>query len=76
MYHKNCPKNGTDCGPIRVEVPAALDYAGMADYIKAKPEKLVEFVADRLCDDDFRPFAVDLYDYIVNECGGRPLGRS
>lgn len=65
MYHINCPKNRTGDGePIRVEVPAALDYEGMVDYIRSWPDKLVSFVAARLCDDDMGPFARELYEYI------------
>ena len=65
MYQNVCPKNRTDDGePIRVQVPAALDYGDMTDYIKSWPEKLVSFVAGRLCDDDMEPFARELYAYI------------
>ncbi len=51
-------------GPIRVEVPAALPYADMVDYIRSWPDKLVSFVAARLCDDDLDAFAWELYAYI------------
>lgn len=65
MYHMNCPENRTDGGePIRVEVPAALNYADIVDYIRSWPNKLVTFVVDRLCDDEMEPFARDLYEYI------------
>lgn len=65
MYHRNGPKNRTDSGePIRVEVPPALNYSGMVDYIRARPEKLVSFVAARLCDDDMDGFARELNEYI------------
>lgn len=63
MYHKYCPKNRTD-EPIRVEVGQPLDYADMTDYIRSWPDKLVSFVADRLCDDDMAEFARELYEYI------------
>ena len=65
MYHLNGPKNRTDSGePLRVEVPAALDYGDMVDYIRSWPDKLVTFVATRLCDEDMAPFARELYEYI------------
>lgn len=64
MYHMDCPKNRTEYEPIRIEVPAALDYADMTDYIRSWPDKLVSFVSDRLCDDDFHAFARELYEYI------------
>ena len=63
MYNISCPKKRTDA-PIRVVVPAALDYVDMTDYIRSWPDKLVSFVADRLCDDDMAYFARELYEYI------------
>lgn len=41
-----------------------LDYSDMTDYIRAWPDKLVSFVAHRLCDDDMAHFARELYEYI------------
>ncbi|MGN1004076.1 MAG: hypothetical protein ACI4O5_04495 [Oscillospiraceae bacterium] len=74
MYHMNCPKNRTDGEPIRVEVPPALDYADIVDYIRSWPNKLVTFVVTRLCDDDFGPFARELYEYIcVPDHDGPPF---
>lgn len=70
MYQKMCPKNRTD-GPIRVQTLPPVDYADMIHYIKARPEKLVSFVADRLCDDDMRPFARELYGYLLGELSRR-----
>ena len=64
MYHMDCPKNRTGYEAMRIEVPAALDYVDMTDYIRSWPDKLVSFVSDRLCDDDFHPFARELYEYI------------
>lgn len=65
MYQKNSPKNRTDWGePLRVEVPPALEYADMVDYIRSWPDKLVTFVAERLCDDELSGFARELYEYI------------
>ncbi len=65
MYHRNSPKNRTESGePIRVEVPPAPDYSRMVDYIRARPDKLVSFVAARVCDDDMDGFARELYEYI------------
>lgn len=66
MYQKNCPINRTD-GPIRVQMPPPVDYTDMIHYIKTRPEKLVSFVADRLCDDDMRPFARELYGHLLGE---------
>ncbi len=63
MYHKYGPKNGSD-DPIRVSVGQPLNYEDMTDYIRSWPDKLVSFVADRLCDDDMQPFARELYEYI------------
>lgn len=65
MYDISCPKNGTDRGePLRAEAGRPLDYPDMTDYIRAWPDKLVSFVAHRLCDDDMAPFARELYRYI------------
>lgn len=64
MYHVGCPKNRTDDGPIRVECRGQIDYGDMTDYIRAWPDKLVSFVADRLCDDDMAAFTRALYEYI------------
>lgn len=47
--------------PIRVEVKP-LDYVELTEYIKAWPDKLIEFVSRRLADDDMREFAQELYD--------------
>lgn len=47
--------------PIRVEVKP-LDYVELTEYIKACPDKLVEFVSWRIADDDMREFAQELYD--------------
>ena len=63
MYHKCSPKNGTE-EIIRVEIPAVLDYSGITSYIRAWPDKLVSFVSDRICDDDFCSFAMELYEYL------------
>lgn len=63
MYQEICPKNGTE-EPVRVLAGKAIDYADMSDYIKAWPDKLVTFVADRLCDDDMTAFVRELYEYI------------
>lgn len=64
-YHRSGPKNRTDRGePLRVELPAALEYADMVDYIRSWPNKLVTFVAGRLCDDDMGDFARELYEYL------------
>ena len=63
MYYINRPKNRTD-EPVRVPLGQPLDYVGMTDYIRAWPDKLVSFVAHRLCDDDMDAFARELYEYI------------
>lgn len=64
-YHEAGPINRTDeCELLRVDLPPGLDYADMADYIRSWPDKLVTFVADRLCDDDMAAFARSLYEYI------------
>lgn len=63
MYQKQSPINRDD-EPICVEMGQPLDYADMTDYIRSWPDKLVSFVADRLCDDDMRAFARELYEYI------------
>ena len=61
MYIKDSPKNGTQ----RQAAPwQPLDYTDMTDYIRAWPDKLVSFVALRLCDDDMTHFARELYGYI------------
>lgn len=64
-YHKKCPKNGTD-HEIRLIPCPSIDYRDMAEYIKIWPEKLVGFVAERICDDDFRDFARQLYIHICS----------
>lgn len=61
MYQMNSPKNGTY---LRGAVGQPLDYSDMTDYIRAWPDKLVSFVAHRLCDDDMTAFARELYEYI------------
>lgn len=68
-YHRERPINRTERGdgPLRVSVYGALDYEGMTDYIRSWPEKLVSFVVERLCDDDWRPFARQLYEHL--RCG-------
>lgn len=63
MYCKSSPKNRTD-EPVRVPLGQPLDYTDMTDYIRAWPDKLVSFVAHRLCDDDMAHFARELYEYI------------
>ena len=63
MYNINCPKNRTD-EPVRASLGGPLAYSDMTDYIRAWPDKLVSFVAHRLCDDDMAPFARELYEYI------------
>ncbi len=60
MYYIDSPKNRTEAVPLG----QPLDYADMSDYIKAWPDKLVSFVAHRLCDDDMDHFARELYGYI------------
>ena len=62
MYNTNSPKKRTE--PLWGTVGQPLDYADMTDYIKAWPDKLVSFVALRLCDDDMAAFARELYEYI------------
>lgn len=47
-----------------MSVGQPLHYEDMIDYIRSWPDKLVSFVADRLCDDEMRAFARDLYEYI------------
>ena len=64
MYHRNCPKKRTEYEPLRIEVSHPLHYTDMTAYIRAWPAKLVTFVSDRLCDDDFRSFTRELYEYI------------
>lgn len=63
MYHNNCPINGS-YEPLCAQIGQPLDYADMTDYIRAWPDKLVSFVADRLCDDDMAGFARALYEYL------------
>lgn len=63
MYRESCPKKRTE-EPLPVECTVRIDYKHMSDYIKRWPEKLVAFVADRLCDDDFQEFTRELYGYI------------
>ena len=62
MYYINSPKNRTE--PVAVPLGQPLNYLDMTDYIKAWPDKLVSFVAFRLCDDDMDRFARELYEYI------------
>lgn len=64
LYHIDCPKNRTQYEVTQIVVPAELDYSRMTEYIRFWPEKLVSFVGDRLCDDDFYPFARELYEYL------------
>lgn len=72
VYRVRCPKNRTEEGePLRAEVPPALDYGDMTDYIRSWPDKLVSFVAGRLCDDDMDAFARELYEYL---CAAGPDG--
>lgn len=54
-------------GPIRVAVEQPINYADVVHYIKARPDKLVSFVADHLCDDEMRPFARALYEHLAWE---------
>ena len=61
MYSTNSPKNRTQ---LWGEVGQVMDYSDMTDYIRAWPDKLVSFVALRLCDDDMSAFARELYEYI------------
>lgn len=63
MYHASSPING-DNKPLCVLVGQPLNYEDMTDYIRSWPDKLVTFVADRLCDDDMQAFARELYEYI------------
>lgn len=63
LYHINSPKKRTQ-EQLQVFVPAALDYSRMTDYIRSWPGKLVSFVSDRLCDDDFDAFVQELYEYL------------
>lgn len=63
MYHKYSPINGDD-GSIRVKMGQPLNYTDMVDYIKAWPDKLVTFVAERLCEDHMAVFARELYEHI------------
>lgn len=53
-----------DHDPIRVSVGQPLNYEDMTDYIRSWPDKLVSFVAERLCEDHMRDFARELYEYI------------
>ena len=62
MYNKNGPKNRT--APLWGAVAQPLDSGDMRDYIRSWPDKLVSFVAHRLCDDDMDYFARELYEYI------------
>lgn len=39
-------------------------YEDMAQYVRAWPDKLVAFVAERLCDDGMEGFVRELYEYI------------
>lgn len=65
VYHARGPiKRSYEEHFLRVEARPALDYADMTDYIRSWPDKLVTFVADRLCDDDMAPFVRELYEYI------------
>lgn len=63
MYHKYSPING-DIEPLLVSVGQPLNYEDMVDYIRSWPDKLVTFVAERLCEDEMQPFARALYEYI------------
>lgn len=63
MYRIDSPKNRTE-STLRVELPGAVDYSDMADYIRSWPDKLVSFVVERLCDDDMALFVRELYEYI------------
>lgn len=73
-YHTQRPINRTERGggPLRASVRGALDYEGMTDYIRSRPEKLVSFVVERLCDDDWRPFARQLYEHLRGGDGDGP----
>lgn len=53
-----------DGAPIRVVRTPVIDYQDMTEYIRSWPDKLVAFAAQRLADDDMRPFARALYEYI------------
>lgn len=64
LYHISSPKKRTQDEQLQVFVPAVLDYSRMTDYIRSWPGKLVSFVSDRLCDDDFDLFARELYEYL------------
>ncbi len=61
-YHRTCPEKRTE--PVYTHFKRPLPYADISDYIRAWPDKLVSFVAERLCDDDMAPFARELYEYI------------
>lgn len=62
MYMMDSPKNRTE-STLWVELPEAMDYSDMADYIRSWPDKLVSFVVERLCDDDMALFVRELYEY-------------
>lgn len=64
IYHKESPKNGTEYEAIKVEISSVLDYSRLTSYIRTWPNKLVSFVSDRICDDDFHSFALELYEYL------------
>lgn len=58
--------------PVRVLWRPVLDYQDMTEYIRAWPDKLTAFVAQRLADDDMRVFARALYEYICQADGDGP----
>ena len=61
-----------DGGPIRAVWTAAPDYRAMTEYIRLWPGKLAAFVDQRLADDDLRPFARGLYEYLCQADGDGP----
>lgn len=47
-----------------VRAPASVDYQDLAEYLRAWPDKLVEFFCARLCEDGWDPCVRELYEYV------------
>jgi hypothetical protein len=53
--------------PLRLSWTGAVDYAALDAYARAHGAEVAAFVRDHLADDELRPFARALWEYIKTE---------
>jgi hypothetical protein len=64
ILHQLSHKPDFSAPPIRAVWRGAVDYTALGAYLRAHGERVVDLVLDHLADDELRPLARALWEYI------------